>query len=277
MREKSPAVLQFDGKSESVRDVSFHPRDGNLFASSYESGCVKIWDMRNSTVSERNISAHNGIALCLDWRRDGRYLATGGRDKLVKVWDMNSDCRRSFQTIQMIASVGRVKWRPGGSSNQLAACSLLSDYRVHVWNIDRPFLPERCFENHKNVTSGICWKNANCLLSVSKDKFFIEQFYDSSGYSPINHISKSDSSWNIDGKLISFVKGPRDQICQEIKLSDSLSLLGKLASEYSIRKAGESIVEAITHNIKVCEKLKEQDLSDIWFILLESVQYDGRQ
>lgn len=41
--------------------------------------------MRNPTVFEKKWSAHNGLALTVDWSHDGRYLASGGRDRVIKV------------------------------------------------------------------------------------------------------------------------------------------------------------------------------------------------
>jgi len=41
--------------------------------------------MRNSSIFERKWSAHNGLALTVDWHPEGRFVASGGRDKLIKV------------------------------------------------------------------------------------------------------------------------------------------------------------------------------------------------
>jgi hypothetical protein len=54
----------------------------------------------------------------------------------------------------------------------IASCSLLTDNRIHVWDIDRPHIPYYSFEDHSQVTTGFLWHDSNTIWSVSKDKFF---------------------------------------------------------------------------------------------------------
>lgn len=51
-------------------------------------------------------------------------------------------------TIQTVASVGRIKWRPG-RKNHIGSTSLVVDTSVCVWDVRRPFVPFAAFEKHK--------------------------------------------------------------------------------------------------------------------------------
>ncbi|KAI3654018.1 hypothetical protein MP228_000737 [Amoeboaphelidium protococcarum] len=240
LRVKDEAQLTFEGKSESVRDISWHPRQQYHFAAAFENGTLQRWDIRQSKMYERRINAHNGLCLSIDWHQDGRYLASGGRDKLIQVWDFESDTRKPVSTIQTIASVVAVGWRPhdtammnyggagsgynnvysGGNSSQdltteskymqhssyIASCSLLSDHRISVWNLDRPHVPYYTFEDHSNSVTNFQWKGSSTLYSVSKDRCLImnqmETGNDSgedagTGYKISDSLSMNSIAWDM--------------------------------------------------------------------------------
>lgn len=92
-------------------------------------------------IYEKKLNAHNGLALTIDWHQDGRYLLSGGRDRMIKIWDMNGDQRKPLHTIQCIASVAKVGWRPHtrpptatdfNRFSHIASCCLLTDNRVII-------------------------------------------------------------------------------------------------------------------------------------------------
>lgn len=60
-------------------------------------------------------------------------------------------------TIQTVASVGRVKWRPQ-RKNHIGSTSLVVDASVCVWDVRRPYVPFAAFEKHKYVmlTEALC-------------------------------------------------------------------------------------------------------------------------
>ena len=115
---------------------------------------IKKWDMRNAkALYDRKVSAHNGPCLTVDWHPSGRLVASGGRDKTIKVWDLSSDNRRPIYTIRTMASVSRIQWRPGFES-EIASCALLTDSRVHIWDIRRPHLAKYTFDVHDTTPTG---------------------------------------------------------------------------------------------------------------------------
>ncbi|ORZ13986.1 WD40-repeat-containing domain protein [Absidia repens] len=194
------AKFRFEGKSESVRDVQFNPIVSHEFAAAFETGTIQKWDMRNpKALYDRKVSAHNGPCLTVDWHPTGRMVASGGRDKTIKVWDMSADNRRPLYTMRTMASVSRVQWRPG-YDDELASCALLTDQRIHVWDIRRPNLAKYAFDEHETTPTGFLWYNSDVLYSVAKDKYFIRQEIEGS-YAPDQLLRRNAVSWNAHGDI----------------------------------------------------------------------------
>ncbi|KAI8076853.1 WD40-repeat-containing domain protein [Halteromyces radiatus] len=197
---RSRAKFRFEGKSESVRDVQFNPMIHHEFAAAFETGTIQKWDMRNpKALYDRKVSAHNGPCLTVDWHPSGRTVASGGRDKTIKVWDMSADNRRPLYTIRTMASVSRVQWRPG-YDDEIASCALLTDQRIHIWDVRRPNLAKYAFDEHETTPTGFLWYNSDVLYSVAKDKFFIRQEVEGS-YIPDQLLRRNAVSWNAQGDV----------------------------------------------------------------------------
>ncbi|GAB6027610.1 hypothetical protein CHUAL_001851 [Chamberlinius hualienensis] len=160
----------FNSNAESVRDVQFSPHQYFYFAAVQENGSVHIWDMRRTDRFERQFTAHSGPVFACDWHpEEKKWLATAGRDKTIKVWDLSSKLESSVCTIPTIASVARIRWRPL-RRHHIASSSLVVDSSVAVWDIRRPYIPFASFDEHKDVATGIVWKNSpDAFLSTSKD------------------------------------------------------------------------------------------------------------
>ncbi|EMR09093.1 hypothetical protein PNEG_02438 [Pneumocystis murina B123] len=195
------------GKAESVRDIQFNPNSVSEFVAAFENGTIQLWDIRKPNIYERKINAHNGLALTLDWYSDGRHIATGGRDKIIKVWDIFSDSRKPISVIQTMAPVSKIAWRPISNrrnenvlKTEIASCSLVSDYKIYIWDIRRPYIPSRVLDKHDNVTTGIIWKDENYLWSCSKDKTFIQHSVSTADI-PLNSIPVISMDWSPLGDL----------------------------------------------------------------------------
>ncbi|KAG3153813.1 hypothetical protein PI124_g11074 [Phytophthora idaei] len=149
-------VSTYQPKSESVRDVRASPFHANKFAAAFENGIVQVWDMRKNSQPELKFTAHKGLVLSIDWHpTDANVLASGGRDRYVKIWELG-DVRQPKQTIQTIASVGRVAWRPTCVTHIATSASLM-DNSIHVWDTKRPFIPVASMKGHSDIASGISW------------------------------------------------------------------------------------------------------------------------
>ena len=163
------ARMTFTSNSESVRDVQFVPKNNNSFTSVSENGSVQLWDLRKGDRPYLTFTAHYGPVFSCDWHPDlPNVLATGGRDRAIKVWSV-TNIASCDHTIQTVASVGRIKWRPQ-RKNHIGSTSLVVDASVCVWDVRRPFVPFAAFEKHKDVATGIAWKGSpHIFISTSKD------------------------------------------------------------------------------------------------------------
>ncbi|KAG1692641.1 hypothetical protein DVH05_025122 [Phytophthora capsici] len=149
-------VSTYQPKSESVRDVRASPFHPNKFAAAFENGIVQVWDMRKNSQPELKFTAHKGLVLSIDWHpTDANVLASGGRDRYVKIWELGNVWQPK-QTIQTIASVGRVAWRPTCVTHIATSASLM-DNSIHVWDTKRPFIPVASMKGHSDIASGISW------------------------------------------------------------------------------------------------------------------------
>ncbi|XP_073969024.1 WD repeat domain 24 isoform X1 [Rhodnius prolixus] len=162
------ATNTFYSNTESVRDVQFSPHSHISFASVSENGNVQTWDVRRPDKPVLQFTAHSGPIFACDWHPENSWLATASRDKMIKVWDISG--RPSLEyTINTIASVGRVKWRPQHKYH-IASVALVVDCSVNVWDVRRPYIPYAVFTPHKDVATGITWRSdPNLCLTTSRD------------------------------------------------------------------------------------------------------------
>ncbi|KAJ1507114.1 WD repeat-containing protein 24 [Coelomomyces lativittatus] len=200
LRAKGPSKQTYEGKAESVRDIQFSPAHSHTFVSVFETGIVQKWDMRFPAAPEKRFTAHNGIALTVDHHPNGRYIATGGRDKQVKIWNLFEDTRKPQATVQTIAPVSRVIWRPLLDKFQVTVSSLQSDFRTHVFDLNRPCISIATFQMHSNIITGMAWMNSSQLWTCSKDKNLICSHIKSS-YQLIKDLNPSAVSWHPSGQL----------------------------------------------------------------------------
>ncbi len=88
-------------------------------------------------------------------------------------------------------------------SHQIASSSLLTDNRIHVWDLNRSHVPFYSIEDHSNVTTAFLWHDADTIWSVSKDKSFaIHHLHSSpSGFRPSDTMPATSVKWNIYGHV----------------------------------------------------------------------------
>ncbi|KAL8586391.1 hypothetical protein ACOMHN_023006 [Nucella lapillus] len=202
LRRKQVAVTFKANSSESVRDIQFCP--ANLayfsFAAAYENGLVQLWDLRRPDRCEKHFTAHNEPVFAIDWHPDDKYwLATAGRDKMIKLWDISKQPALALYTVQTIASVGRIKWRPQRRFH-IANCSLLLDHSINVWDVRRPYIPFACFDQHKDVATCVQWKDPHVLLSTGKDNMLIQHVF-TDAKRPGDHVIPSGLDISVHGDI----------------------------------------------------------------------------
>ncbi|OLL24522.1 WD repeat-containing protein 24 [Neolecta irregularis DAH-3] len=194
------AQITMEGKADAVRDITFNAANATELAASFENGVIQRWDIRRPKIYGLKLNAHNGIALSVDWHPDGKHLASGGRDKQIKIWNFHSDNRKPQQTLQTMAPVVRVLWRPSEGTTELASCSLQSFNAIQIWNLKRPYVPSRLLDEHDNVATGIVWNNEDVLWSSSKDKTFVRHDIRTASR-PLTNLPPSAVAWSPRGEL----------------------------------------------------------------------------
>lgn len=159
----------FYSNSESVRDVQFSPHLQHLFSSVSENGNVQLWDLRRHDKYYMQFTAHSGPAFACDWHPELEWLATASRDKTIKVWDLSTKNQTLEFVIHTIASIGHIKWRPQRRFH-IASCALVVDCNINIWDVRRPYIPFACFDQHKDVPTGVAWRGQpHIFLSTSRD------------------------------------------------------------------------------------------------------------
>ncbi|KAK8398935.1 hypothetical protein O3P69_004206 [Scylla paramamosain] len=287
------ATQTYTSNAESVRDLQFNPHHSIHFCAVSESGNVQLWDMRRPDRVEKQFTAHGGPIFALDWHPEVKtWIATAGRDKTIKVWDLNEN-PTVCNTIQTIASVGRVKWRPN-TRYHIASSALLWDCSINVWDIRRPYIPLAAFNEHKNLTTGICWRSeANRLLSVGKDCTLIHHaFQDASR--PMEEVNPSALDISVFGNISNAArnKDESEPVGSLAKLMpvfrrtvshaehsgqvlSSLQLMspaddGPISSHYIVQSAhqylltGRSLAEICEHNAGVAKQLSRHQVALTW-------------
>ncbi|XP_042887233.1 GATOR complex protein WDR24-like isoform X1 [Penaeus japonicus] len=291
---RKEAAYTFTSNAESVRDVQFNPHLNMQFCAVAENGNVQLWDMRRTDRMEKQFTAHGGPIFALDWHPEVKtWIATAGRDKTIKVCDVY-EVPNVRHTIQTIASVGRVKWRPNAKYH-IASSALIWDCSINVWDIRRPYIPFAAFNEHKKLTSGIAWRgDPNSLLSVGRDCLIHHAFKDAtrpmekvnpvgldiSVYGNISNATRIKEDSEPQGalaKLPMFRKSPAlNEHYGQVLSSVHMMLCqeeGPVSPHHLVQSAknylltGKSLAEICEHNAAVAKKLNRPQIALTWQML----------
>ena len=114
----------------SVETVAYSPINSFLVASGGDNRAVKLWDLKNDTVT--TLGYHTDIVRTVAFSPDGRLLASGGDDYVFKLWDIPR--QQNVATLDHVTDWARsqikaVAFSPNGQ--------LLATAGVHVklWNV----------------------------------------------------------------------------------------------------------------------------------------------
>ncbi|CDS38078.1 WD repeat protein 24 putative [Echinococcus multilocularis] len=165
-----------------ARDVVYCPREGHTLAAAFENGLVCIWDTRNESRPARCFQAHNAVSASIDWHpmwnsSDRNWLATaGGRDNTIKVWDLNKTSPTTVYSLRT-KNTGNIRWRVGETTQLISSCSLSLDLSIHLWELNRPYIPYITFEGHSHTISSISWSTEpNSFYSVGRDGLLVRHY-----------------------------------------------------------------------------------------------------
>lgn len=210
---RQPGSTQSFKCNGEVRDVQINCHYSHIFATSTDNGVIQLWDTRSNKCTVE-IPAHNGPLLTLDWHPQNKYLiATGGRDRVIKIWDTNTT--QSVYSIQTIASLSRVHWRPG-YNDHIASCAHMVDRRVHLWDVKSPYLPIRTMEEHSDVVTGLLFYRGESdrIVTCSKDNT-IALIPIADAQRPRQYMPVSALSWNAKNELAA--------VCERVKRQETES------------------------------------------------------
>ncbi|KAL4780752.1 hypothetical protein BJX76DRAFT_337065, partial [Aspergillus varians] len=216
----------YNGNSDSIRDIRWSPADGVLFAAATDSGAIQLWDIRKSSSPVMRITAHDRPCYSVDWHPDGRHIVSGGTDRQVKVWDFSINAERrqkpsfQFRTPQAVLNV---RWRPpswsgeiDGSgdwqSSQVVTSYDKEDPRVHLWDFRRPHIPFREFDRYDSTATDLLWHSKDLLWTVGDGGVFTQTDI---RYAPqvVNQRPTCSVAWSPSGEVIAFSqKRPRRSI-----------------------------------------------------------------
>ena len=99
---QGPTILRHGG---SVQTVKFSPVDTSLLASAGSTNTIKLWDLRNDTVS--TLRGHTRQINSIAFSPDGRLIASGGDDWTFRLWDVGT--QRSIATLEDVTD--RTRWQ----------------------------------------------------------------------------------------------------------------------------------------------------------------------
>ncbi|XP_022190901.1 GATOR complex protein WDR24 [Nilaparvata lugens] len=246
------ATRTFYSNTESVRDVQFSPHSQHNFAAVSENGSVQLWDVRRPDKCYHQFTAHSGPIFACDWHPEHAWLATASRDKTIKVWDLVNKPAVEF-TINTIASVGRVKWRPQRTYH-IASVALVVDCSVNVWDVRRPYIPFASFNEHKDVATGIAWRgHPHTFLSTSRDcTLYHHLFKDATR--PASKANPQGVAFNSRGDLAYACKANNNLLAKS----------GKTAA--NSRRSDQSSDEFVQASSHMHWYNKKMNLENIWFV-----------
>ncbi|ELT99584.1 hypothetical protein CAPTEDRAFT_201741 [Capitella teleta] len=297
---KADVSSSFHGR-DGVKDIQYNPSHYFTFAAALENGNIQIWDMRNTSRWERQFTAHNGPVFSLDWHTDEKmWIATAGRDRMIK----QQNRVRNTHTVQTIASVAKIKWRPQRKFH-ISSCSLLLDFSVNVWDIRRPYVPFASFNEHKDCVTGISWKqnNPHVFFSSSKDSTLYQHMF-RDATRPANDANPVGISISVHGSVayassdkLNSSTTPRSNsysrlpavwkrtperseqfmmvtsLLNEFEIINSAEAVEDFCMSWFIRSAreyklsGRSMAEVCEHNAKLADSMKRHQIAQTWRML----------
>ncbi|KAJ8588497.1 WD40 repeat-like protein [Rhizopogon salebrosus TDB-379] len=158
-------LKELEGFCDTTQDIALSP-DGQLIASSDESGFVMTWHSETGRALAPTFRAHAGTIWSMDFSPDGATLATGSSDCIVKLWNTATWVQRQF--IICDDSVNCVRYSPSGE--------LLAIATTYAIDIRRSVAHHLIMQLHVASASLVWTPDSTGLLSGDPDDATIQEW-----------------------------------------------------------------------------------------------------
>jgi WD40 repeat protein len=218
-RRKDSPVLTMHGIGEGARDVQFSPFKDNIFAATFDSGIVQLWDRRSPKNCFNKFNAHNRSALSINWHHSNAdLLLSAGSDSNIKVWNITDTSSAKYK-IQAPEPVEKALWMPE-TSGEICSCSHSHDNNLYTWDLSHSYVPKLSFRGHSQPITDFLWLNGH-LYTCSLDGKLIKQTHETASH-PRDFISSKGVAFNPQG-VLSFIskQAPREKMYNKVSLYKS--------------------------------------------------------
>jgi WD40 repeat protein len=162
LKPDQPALSMYH--KEKIRDCQFNPFNEHYILSSYVSGAVKLWDMRNPKSCFVEFIQHETDVLSVDWHPSlSNIFASGSMDKHLMVWDLNKTS--PILVYKTSHGTSRVKWWKKNPQYILSSYQT-NNFYASMWNINIDNMPEYIYKGHKDVVTGFCWDISEYIILI---------------------------------------------------------------------------------------------------------------
>ena len=164
VRSNKQALLGMQAHQGPVYCLEWHPEERGILATGGRDRTVRVWDIQHALPAPPSSVGGGGGG-------GGGFGVLGGFGGLSSGSVPPGSALPPSQahggmstashvhTLQTLAAVSRLKWRPGGPEQrwQLASCAIQGDCQPHVWDAKRPAVALYSCRGHKDVCTGIAF------------------------------------------------------------------------------------------------------------------------
>ena len=176
VEERCIEQITWEGHTESISAVAYHPSGNYLATGSYDN-LVKLWIMPSDSsltpICISTLEGHTNYVSCLVFHVSGKYLATGSYDNTIKLWYLDFDGNPSIclSTLNEHSDIVLcLAWHPF----HRILLSGSADKSIKLWQVNSDYTIGTCVANlndHKgNVNSVAFDKLGHYLASGSSDQ-----------------------------------------------------------------------------------------------------------
>ncbi|KAH3731364.1 histone-binding protein RBBP7 [Pelomyxa schiedti] len=129
----SPKIKIDEAHTDTVEDVSWHPKHGSIFGSVGDDKALKIWDSRTLKQVKVVTKAHLSDIHSIAFNPQHEFLfATSSADSTVALWDLRNLSSKLHTLVSHTAPVFPIAW---SNFNSSVLASGSQDRRVHIWDL----------------------------------------------------------------------------------------------------------------------------------------------